>query len=1237
MLGLRIAVLSGMVGVVSFGSIPKPCSGQVIDSTWTGLAGSTIWSDQDNWSPDTGYPNNGSGFSYRAAIPSGNSVTVGSFRKVDTLDIASGSTVEVLSDSYLGIEGTGLTNAGTLKLSNTTGNYARLLFYGASAQSLAGGGEVIMSPSTGNIIRSTGDAVHVTSDNTIRGAGYIGADQGGPLQFTNNALVEATHTSNALTLDPVDNPTTGFGFTNNGTLRSAGGWLEFEDGKFDNLAGVIESDGSDAIVTFNSGSYISGGVLRGVNEGQLLVVATSRDATFREVELGGYTRVTPGARLALEGTIDNRDLVSLSGSSDSRANLKLVEDVTLTGGGTIELAGSGNNIIAGIPIVGLYRQLTNENNTIQGMGEIGSDTAGRLSIVNRGTIEANVKDETLRIDPDQTNSTVQFDNESTGKLRATSGGILELASGTYLNDGVIEAETDSLVHLLSDAKIIGGLLKGPAQETGFKVYSSTAKPALLSDVTVDAWLIVPEGSGLILEDEITLNKVLRFEGVADWAQATIQGQVNVTGNGQIQLHGGYTSVRGNGAGSKLTIGPNVTVFAEAGFLGLGDLAIENNGIIFSNNLQPTTVIPIDGPGGFVNRGVLASKPGSTLALAEGQYDNAGGQIRAHSNASFVSFVLLSDGAHVSGGKIGADDKAFIAVGSDAASPAVLQDVEIAHLQSSNPVIRVYDGASLAIRGTITNNAMIALSEGGATEASKLIVQGDATLTTNPIYGGALILSHSQQSQVVGDGTNNRLTIAKNHILAGAGQLGMNTLAVTNHGHINLRSTKITIDPADQPADGGFGLLNDGAITVRENGELRLMQGDYMNQTVIGAILNSNIFLEEGARIYGGELLTDYTGAIYVEPSTGVLPHLGSVDIAGQLYIAPGSGLTMAGNGKMQAIIGIQGENGKPATLILQNQTVPTTWQGEAGGRIALAGGPDVARIHVSGDQPLTNEDQLIVGSGRIGDDLIGPLVFTNKGEIQASPLAPDTTAVIQIDPRDQAGSFVNEGALFAKNNGTILVDDGDLSNQGTILVNAGGALNVVGGFMQTAGKTTIHGTMDVSVGNPIFSGGSVGGFGKINGKPAHVWGTITPGGSIGTLEFEGLRLMDGARIELEVDGASGDQIHVSGTDPDAFSIEDGASLFVDISGRSDGSLQEFALITWDGDDVDRALFDSVTWEFVATRGTLLDTPVMEFRNTGGGGGALMLTNVRYVPEPSAICLTAFGLLGLTGFGRRRIR
>src|SRR5262249_17994410 len=95
----------------------------------------------------------------------------------------------------------------------------------------------------------------------------------------------------------------------------------------------------------------------------------------------------------------------------------LGDGATLTGGGQVILSGIGAMIVGS----GSNTTLTNFNNTISGIGQIGMGGDGNLTLNNQaaGTIDANIAGGTLTID---TGNTII----NSGVLEASNGGTLQV-------------------------------------------------------------------------------------------------------------------------------------------------------------------------------------------------------------------------------------------------------------------------------------------------------------------------------------------------------------------------------------------------------------------------------------------------------------------------------------------------------------------------------------------------------------------------------------------------------------------------------------------------------------------------------------------------------------------------------------------------------------------------------------------------------------------------------------------
>jgi hypothetical protein len=159
-----------------------------------------------------------------------------------------------------------INNTGTIEL-NSAGSETdlELIQHGITLQ---GGGQVILSDSSGNVIAGTDASVTLTNvDNTISGSGQLG---GGSMTLVNEGTIDATGI-NALVIDTSSNA-----ITNSGTLEASGSGglvvhgdilnsgLLWADGGNITVDGSVTGDGSveiSGLATLDFGGLLSENVL----------------------------------------------------------------------------------------------------------------------------------------------------------------------------------------------------------------------------------------------------------------------------------------------------------------------------------------------------------------------------------------------------------------------------------------------------------------------------------------------------------------------------------------------------------------------------------------------------------------------------------------------------------------------------------------------------------------------------------------------------------------------------------------------------------------------------------------------------------------------------------------------------------------------------------------------------------------------------------------------------------------
>ena len=231
------------------------------------------------------------------------------------------------------------------------------------------------------------------------------------------------------------------------------------------------------------------------------------------------------ASLTLNGAIHNSGSFALN-SSGNYTSLTLGSSVDLSGGGTVTLTqyarinGSGT--------------LTNVDNTIAGETWSGSVGENSISIINQGTINANVSGRTLVLDPANTGTGLT----NTGELEATNGGTLQLngnSGGAFTNTGAtIRADgSGSIVQLVNGTAITGGTLSG----------TNGGQFVLLGGHSA-SYNGVAHHTATTLQNSSTL---------------TLSGAIDDTVGFTVASTGNYTDLVLNGYGRRLALGKHGTI------------------------------------------------------------------------------------------------------------------------------------------------------------------------------------------------------------------------------------------------------------------------------------------------------------------------------------------------------------------------------------------------------------------------------------------------------------------------------------------------------------------------------------------------------------------------------------------------------------------------------------------------------------------------------------------------------
>ena len=405
------------------GSVPGGADDVFIDASGTTYL---VTSTQDNAAGTLTL-----GASATLAIDGNTTFTVnGNISNAGALDVTDNATLSIQDE---------IDNSGTIALQST--NFGTLLFVGGNGATLNGGGTVLLSDDSGNLIQGDGTLINV--DNTISGSGLIGGHSA--FGLVNHGVIDATGTNNKMEIS------TTIAVVNTGIIEASGtAPLVIKQTTIDNVGGVILAAGDGThVVLYNA--TISSGSLGSTGSGFIQTFQptgsgpSTLDGTSSPLAITGNLHIIDNTSLLIEGEIVNSGTIALQSHGLSTMLLVSAGGATLKGGGAISLGSGGSNFIEG------NGTLTNADNTISGAGSFIA-SGGTFTLVNQqgGSIIATDAHSVLVLAAGvavtndgvlgEANSHLSIFGGVTGSghlLLSGSGGTMELHANT--NEGVLFA------------------------------------------------------------------------------------------------------------------------------------------------------------------------------------------------------------------------------------------------------------------------------------------------------------------------------------------------------------------------------------------------------------------------------------------------------------------------------------------------------------------------------------------------------------------------------------------------------------------------------------------------------------------------------------------------------------------------------------------------------------------------------------------------------------------------------
>jgi len=490
---------------------------------------------------------------------------------------------------------------------------------------------------------------------------------------------------------------------------------------------------------------------------------------FLFIEGSGGGTINNGGHLNLNstGTLTALDIQSAGGQ------------VTLTGGGTLNMSNNPNNVIGWGG-----GALTNVNNTIQGAGHIGNT---QMFLNNQGTINANIGGggaNRLILDP------ITGTTTNTGTVEATNGGTLEVQGSIYANTvGKIQAVGAGSTVLL-DAFIVidGGTVTtsgGGTISSNWVGFSAPALDGRTNIVTNAGTFQIPDGNAAVLLGTVNNTGTILLNGAASQTDLHFQAQsATLTGKGTVIMSNSPNNTIG-GFGGGLT---NLNNTIEgAGHIGNTQAGVNNKGKIIAN--QPTALI-ID-CAGFSNSGALMVNKGSLMNINQ-VFSNfsgttlTGGTYTVSGTLQFNGANIVNDAAHLT---LTGTASAII----DQASNDGLRNFAAITKKGS---LALHSGKTLITPADLSNAGRLTVGAG-----TNLKVAGGYTQTAGTTTVDGTLTAPSgttiQAGSVFGKGTIASTVVSSGLFTAGdsptgTGKLSASTYTQNSSGSLNVQIGGLTV-------------------------------------------------------------------------------------------------------------------------------------------------------------------------------------------------------------------------------------------------------------------------------------------------------------------------------------------------------------------------------------------------------------------------------------------------------------
>jgi len=530
-----------------------------------------------------------------------------------------------------------------------------------------------------------------------------------------------------------------------------------------------------------------------------------------------------------------------------------------------------------------------------------------------------------------------------------------------------------------------------------------------------------------------------------------------------------------------------------GVIGYGTIGLTNQSSIIASGgtltVQPNST-------GMTNSGTIQASSGGTLECI-GTFNNAGGTIQALSGGT-----AILDGSFT-GGTLSTTGSGVIQVAGGNGS--TLNGL------ANDGNYQILSSGSTTLQGTINNTGKISLlSDGGRTD---LYISGTVTLTGK----GSVVMANNPDNSISSATGND--TLINQQTIQGEGTVGSSGLTVTNQGTVQANN-------ASNPLVLVSATTNTATLEASGGGTLEIQSTVNNKGGTILAAKSSTVLLSTGT-ISGGTLKTSGRGSFQTD--SGSLD--GTVNVltnAGLFTVANESTLNLEGTINNTGTIALDTTGGCLALLQPTTLTGSGTVTMTANNCIYGSGNAFTNQSTIQGAGTIGNSPMPITNDGTMVANQASPLNiepdsngFTNKGtlaansgsvlninglfnnlsgttltggtyaltgtlELQNANIVTNAASITLsgasaqiVDSNTNNNALANlattaANALLSLQGGQSLTTAASYANKGKTTVGAGSGLTVAKTYSQSAGTTTVDGTLTAKKGLTVRKGTLLG-------------------------------------------------------------------------------------------------------------------------------------------------------------------